>query len=78
MPLKCKQCLFACNAASVIGNADQLLPTTFYVDADFCTPGIELIFDQFFHNRNRSFNNFSGSDFVDNFFREKRNFAHRM
>jgi hypothetical protein len=53
------------DAAAVVADADQAHAAVFQIDVDPPGAGIDGVLDQFLHHRRRAFDDFAGSDLVD-------------
>ncbi len=76
MTLKRKQRIVAKHTAAVIRNADQSAAAVFNFDMDARRAGVQRIFQQFFHDGSRAFDNFAGGDLICDVVREYANSAH--
>ena len=77
MALKGQQGVVAVHAVAVVGDADQLAPAGFDLDADAVGAGIERVLQQFLDHRGRPVHHLAGGDLVGNLVRKNADAAHK-
>ena len=74
--LKRKDRVILAHPLAIVPHLDEPLPTRKHTDINSPALGVDGIFQQFFHDRGRPFDNFTRSDFVRKNFRQYADFAH--
>ena len=77
MALKGQQGVVAIHAVAVVGNANQLAPAAFDLDADAVGAGVEGILQQLFHDRGGPVHHFAGGDLVGDLVRKNADAPHK-
>ncbi len=74
--LESQQCVVVNHPVAVIDHANHALAADFGFNADGLRASVQRIFQQLFHYRSRTFDNFARSDFVCDSFRQYPNSTH--
>ena len=70
--------VFGIHAVAVIGNGDQALSGTFHTHDNPFRVGVKRVFDEFLDDGSRTFDHFSGGDFVGDLIGENFDEAHGL
>ena len=73
---KASRCVVVDHAVAVVDDADHPLAADFGFDANRLRTSVERVFEQLFHYRGRTFDNFARSDFICDSFRQYAYSAH--
>ena len=78
MTLESQQCVVVIHSATVVGHANQPLPARFRLNANRACAGVNRVFEKFFYDGGRPFDNFTGRDFIRDILGKYANAAHRV
>ena len=77
MALEGQQSVVAIHAVAVVGDADQLSPAAFDLDANAHGAGVERVLKEFLDDRCRPIDHLAGGDLIGNLIGKDADLAHK-